>query len=67
MLFSPETVNTVNQVIEMSFEQGTEPCSDSTIEGVLNSVSRMVEVSFFSHYFIHSYKHLNILNYYFRL
>lgn len=44
MLFSPETVNTVNQVIEMSFEQGTEPCSDSTIEGVLNSVSRMVEV-----------------------
>lgn len=47
MLFSPETVNTVNQVIEMSFEQGTEPCSDSTIEGVLNSVSRMVEVSFF--------------------
>lgn len=43
MLFSPETVNVVNQVIEMSFEQGSDPCTGSTIEGVLNSVSRMVE------------------------
>jgi hypothetical protein len=31
------------QVIEMSFEQGTDPNTDSTIEGVLNSVNRMVE------------------------
>eukprot|EP00602_Paraphysomonas_sp_CaronLab_P010362 CAMPEP_0185023544 /NCGR_PEP_ID=MMETSP1103-20130426/6202_1 /TAXON_ID=36769 /ORGANISM="Paraphysomonas bandaiensis, Strain Caron Lab Isolate" /LENGTH=1103 /DNA_ID=CAMNT_0027556179 /DNA_START=252 /DNA_END=3563 /DNA_ORIENTATION=- len=43
MLFSPETVNTVNQVIEMSFEEGSDPYSESTIEGVLNSVNRMVE------------------------